>query len=169
MNDMIEQLDDDHILVRIEKCGIKKTAYSLEKWHRSSVAMRLAKMQDRVSAHEVITGSHVRLYFDIDADNMSDLMQYIPTLDDIVKQQIGYLPLCRILKSSGDKNSLHVYYDVNVSIQFAKHIAEVAHKKIPNIDVAVYGHMKSLRMPNCIKIKENKIVDRRFCCSIDLV
>lgn len=56
LEDITNQIDDDHILVRVEKCGAKKTNFSLEKWHRSSVGLRIAKLKDTVSVHEVVSG-----------------------------------------------------------------------------------------------------------------
>ena len=60
-----------------------KTKYTLEKWNRSSVGIRISKMKTQ-SVHEVLNGSECRLFFDVDSDGLTSLIEQLPLLDVIV-------------------------------------------------------------------------------------
>ena len=132
------------------------------------MAARLSKIGNTTAVHEILTGSLCRLFFDVDGTH--DTLEYrFIELDRIVHTELGFLPMRRTLRSDGSKISAHVFYDVTISISYARHIATIAKRSIPEIDTGVYGTDHSLRLPNSIKINTNEIVHRRFVCSFEAV
>ena len=110
----------------------------------------------------MIASDMMRLTFDVD-DSYSQ-----KDLDYYLQQEIGFVPRCSILKSDVSE-SYHIYYDLNLSVDYHRYIAERIKGHLPSIDTAIYRVGGSLRLPNCIKISDNQIVQKRYACASALV
>lgn len=73
------------------------------------------------SYHEVFHSKHINLVFDLDGHVFNDDLF---ELEQIVKSYIGQQYKMSYLKSSGDKQSYHCFFNVNVTIEYARFIAE---------------------------------------------
>ena len=63
----------------------------------------------------------------------------------------------------------HIYYDVNLSVDYHRYLAERLKIHIPSIDTGIYRLGGSLRLPNCVKISDSKIIQKRYACANGLV
>jgi hypothetical protein len=132
-DDILDQLDTEHIMVRVEKVNVHgKVSRVVEKWHKDTIGARLSYKNDKTSYHEMITSKYIRLFFDID-DYEIGVDQI--TIDKIISEQLGFLPKKLILPSTGGKNSMHVYYDVVLSLSHARYLAQLIHKEIAGVDL----------------------------------
>ena len=163
-DECMDTLTEHEVMVRVESVNIHgKKKHKVEAIRKDQLSRILSTSGGNKSYHQIIDSDMIRLFFDIDSSYSQD------DLNHELTRLIGFLPHHSVLKSDG-KDSYHVYYDVNVSITYAKWIANKLQQHIPAIDAAPYGINKSLRLPNSIKISQDgQKIDKRYPCQFDLV
>lgn len=153
MEEQQDVMGPNDVQVRVEKVTPSgRTSYTTEVWQRPSVAGRVSKTKGAV--HEILRGSRCRLFFDLDGDGVVPVLSTLHVLDEVVREQLGFLPHRRVLKSTGHKDSGHVYYDVTVEVDYARHIATLAKGMGLQVDTQVYRVGGSLRLPLSKKIAD---------------
>ncbi len=163
-------IQPDQLLVRLEQLTVHGTTrYSTQIIDRQNVASLLSRIGSTTSVHEMLTANRCRLFMDVDCDDGTSIDLLLPQLDKIVETELGQSFKRHHLRSDGNKVSAHVFYDVNVTLSHAKHIARVAQRQIPAIDCLVYRLGGSLRLMNTIKISNNVIINRKFPCGYEYV
>ena len=144
-DELLDAMENNQIMVRCESLTIGgKITYKTQKLNRDEVSDIIMTKGGKTSYHEIITSDSMRMVFDIDADyDQSEL-------NSRIINEIGFLPKYQVLKNS-HKEAYHIYYDVNLSVDYHKFIAEKLRKWIPSIDSGIYRLNGSLRLPNCVK------------------
>jgi ABC-type Zn uptake system ZnuABC Zn-binding protein ZnuA len=121
----MDTLTEHEVMIRVESVNIHgKKQHKVEAIRKDQLSRILSVNGGNKSYHQIIDSDMIRLFFDIDSNYSQDQLDYQLT------QLIGFLPHYSVLKSDG-KDSYHVYYDVNVSIIYAKWIANKLQQHIP--------------------------------------
>ena len=152
MHENIDELQDDEVLIRVERPRNGRINNSTM---NVSVDEIPSYITNKVSYHEIITGDIIRFTLDIDGCQYDDTILFLEQdLRYILTKFMKTAPRIRILKNES-KNAYHIYTNASVSLQMAIHLAKQIksmrqeYKDI--IDTAIYRRFGSLRLWNCCK------------------
>ena len=85
--DIAEDIDDDEIVVRLEKGskGVRKYEFFKVPFHSFKPS------RENCAYHEIITQTTIRLFFDIDHSTSELFHRFLTSLQDVVQSAFGFM------------------------------------------------------------------------------
>lgn len=163
-----EAVQNGNVAVRIE------TKYKQEKTQMpiDELIAEINKNGNYKSYHEVTTNQVNKMYFDIEHETYRiSHWKIVELVQQVIQNNQARVFIADGCKST--KMSYHIVVEILTSKEVNKHIAKLLNAKIGKhpdstgklkwvVDTAVYSQNHTMRLPNCVKISERQIENRKL-------
>lgn len=148
---------DDHELIIYRVDSFNKTTKNIitAKYQTNfyKLEKEIKKYGNTRSYNELIINLYNKLFFDIESTSEINLNHFISFLNTEILQDFN-IPIHICSANKINKFSYHVVCDIKISLEYNLNIATLYNKKYFIIcDLSVYSINKTIRLPNCCKIK----------------
>jgi hypothetical protein len=148
--DICSDLEDDALLVRLEKPSGNKRSYEFFQVPFYS----FTPSRDNCAYHEIIHSNTVRFFCDIDHSTAELFTKFLTTAQDIFIQAFNINVTIKYLHNPVSQG-YHVFTNIACTLEMCRFLAERinAHMGCADyVDLGPYALFKSLRLPNCPKV-----------------
>ena len=148
--DICENLEDDAIMIRIDKSAGKSRKY--EFFQTPYYAYK--PNRENCAYHEIIHSNVVRYFCDIDHATPEMFTRFLQIANELFQSAFS-LPVQIKYLHNPASNGYHVFFNVSCDLELARFLGDRINALIGAadfVDLAPYCLFKSLRLPGCPKV-----------------